>query len=347
MPRVTITDIASRAGVSASTASRALSRSRPVAPATTARVMQAVEELGYRRNRLAAALRTHSSDSIGLVVPEIGNPFFPALIESVERELEKQGHQLLLCDSRLEPSVEARRLEALTDHQVDGILISPCDAIKSRHALRATAAKVPLVQLDREVDGEPLSWVGVDDSAGLSLVMRHLADRGSSSVLFVGSRSDNSSATARLKGFLDAAYDTGLVIKGALLGSFSLQWGAAAARRLAGEGALPDAVVCANDLIAIGLLRELLLLGIRVPEDVLVTGFDDTALARFCCPTLTTVSQPHQSIAERALELLGECRSGSDPQRVTITPTLAVRESTTHRGFQAAGPSDPAEIASP
>ena len=124
-----------------------------------------------RPNRIAAALRRQVSDTIGLVVPQISNPFFPALIEAVHTQLQASTKQLLLCDSMQDPNEERHRLQALLEHQVDGILISPCDAGGSLEAVRAAARRVPVVQMDRRISGEATDWVGVDDTNGMALVI--------------------------------------------------------------------------------------------------------------------------------------------------------------------------------
>jgi LacI family transcriptional regulator len=328
-------DVAERAGVSTATVSRALTGSRRVSGDLLASVLGAARELDYQTNRLAASLRRRQTNSLGLVVPEIGNPFFPALVEAVERELDRSDRQLLLCESRLDSTTECRQLNALLQQQVDGLLVSPCDALKSREAVVATAAKIPLVQLDREVEGSNLDWVGIDDHAGMAAVVHHLAECGGRSVVFVSEEPANSSARRRLKGFLDSAFECEMQVLGVLLGTFSLAWGIEAANRIVSSRPLPDAVVCGNDLIAIGMLRELALLDVHVPEQLMVTGFDDTFLAQCCLPSLTTVRQPHDEIAAKALELLAAkdavSKSRRKAQRVAVIPSLIIRESTTER----------------
>jgi LacI family transcriptional regulator len=328
-------DVALRAGVSTATVSRSLTGSRKVSEQVLLSVLAAAQDLDYQTNRLAASLRRRVTNSIGLVVPEIGNPFFPALVESIERELGRSERQLLLCDSRLDSATESRRLGALMQQQVDGVLISPCDATKSHHAVVAAAAKVPLVQLDREIEDNRLDWVGLDDHAGMNAVVRHLAECGARSLMFVSAEPTNSSARRRLKGFLDSAFECGLNITGVLLGTFKLSWGAQAAAKVAESHPRPDAVVCGNDLIAIGMLRELALLNVQVPQELMVTGFDDIFFSECYLPSLTTVRQPHDEIAAVALRILAEIESSSKArhraQRVAVVPSLVVRESTTAR----------------
>jgi LacI family transcriptional regulator len=296
------------------------------------RVTAAAEALGYRPNLVAAALRRQVTNTIGLVIPQISNPFFPTLVESIEWQLQSTTRQLLLCDSRGDAEVEQHRLQALVDRQVDGIMISPCDAVRSADAVHGTALQVPLVQIDRRITGNATDWVGVDDEVGMRLVVEHVAIVGARSAVFVGSVPTNSSALSRLAAFSSESSGFGLRTSEPLLGDFTVVWGIEAARVLLAARQLPDAVVCGNDLIAIGLLRHFLLAGVRVPDDVLVTGFDDIASAELSAPSLTTVRQPHDAIAFEALRLLTERLDRRDGpyQRISMTPELVVRESTTH-----------------
>ncbi len=327
----TIRDVAARAGVSVATASRALSGSRPVSPSNLRQVTKAADALAYRPNRIAAALRRQVSDTIGLVVPQISNPFFPALIEAVHTQLQASTKQLLLCDSMQDPNEERHRLQALLDHQVDGILISPCDAAGSLEAVRAAARRVPIVQMDRRISGEATDWVGVDDTNGMALVIEHLAGTGAKTAIFVGADpSSSSSARLRLAGFADAAARVGLTTLPPRLRDFTTRWGVAAAADIVGLSELPDAVVCANDLIALGLLRQFARAGLRVPRDVLVTGFDDIAVAELSTPSLTTIRQPYDAVAREALRLLTNRveRADAPAQQIAVSPQLVVREST-------------------
>lgn len=329
--RVTIRDVAARAGVSVATASRALSGNRAVSTANLRTVSRAAVELDYRPNRIASALRRQVTDTIGLVVPQISNPFFPMLIEAVHTQLQSSPRQLLLCDAMQDPDAEGQRLRALLDHKVDGILISPCDSERSRDAVRMAAQRVPLVQVDRQIPGEGSDWVGVDDTAGMQLVVSHLLERGARRVAFVGAApSGASSAHLRMISFNDAAARLGLEALPPLLGGFTTEWGVSAGRSLLERGDLPDAVVCASDTIALGLLRVLVGAHVLVPEDMLLTGFDDVGAAQLSIPSLTTVRQPFDVLAREALRLLNERIEGRDApgQRIAVSPELVVREST-------------------
>lgn len=326
----TIRDVAALAKVSVATASRVLSGSRPVSDGNRRRVLAAAADLGYRRNRVASALRRQVTDTIGLVIPQITNPFFPALVETLEWQLQSSTRQLLLCDSRHDVEVERSRLHALLDHQVDGILISPCEMKGSSEGVRMAGRQVPLVQIDRRIVGDAADWVGVDDSAGLHLALRHVSDMGARVVAFVSSKPTSSSAQLRLEGFLSAVTSLGVETSEPLLGDFTVSWGFDAARMLLQERRLPDAVVCGNDLIAIGLLRQFFLSGVLIPDDVLVIGYDDIPAAELATPPLSTVRQPYDAIVHEAIRLLAERSRRPDRphQRIAVTPALVIRGST-------------------
>lgn len=329
---VTIRDVAHAAGVSVSTASRALSGNRPVSPELVTRVQRAVRELGYQQNELATALRTQRTKTIGMVVPEISNPFFPAIVEAVERQLQRSGRDLFLSDSQQDTDIELRRVQALIARKVDGIVITPVSAEGSLAALRAAAEQVPVVQVDRYVDGFTADWVGVDGESGITQLVEHIADAGARSCVLVSAGEASSAGRLRLDAFARATRRHELTPEEPLLGEFSLAWGAEAGRKLLEQPSLPDAIVCGNDEIALGLTRELRGAGVSVPSDVMVTGFDDITFATLADPPLTTIRQPRELIAAEAIRLLDRASADgcpSPPQRISLAPELVIRASTT------------------
>lgn len=322
----TIHDVAKLAGVSTSTVSRVLSRSRAVTPESAKKVAAAAEQLGYRYNAVARALRTNRSGTVGMLVPQISNPFFPALVEAVERRLQREGLELFLCDSQRDVGVEARRLRALVERQVDGVIISPYDFTGSAPAVRGLLDQVPIIQVDRRVEGSLTDWVGVDDAAGFAQAVDHLVAAGRRRLVFVSAELTNYSAQARLGAVEAALHRHGLVpAQRPLLGSFEVEWGLEAARRV--DLAAVDGIVCGNDAIALGLLRGLRKAGVGVPGDVAVTGFDDISFAEISDPPLTTVRQRWDVMADECVRLLLQ-PADHGPRSIAITPTLQVREST-------------------
>jgi LacI family transcriptional regulator len=328
----TLADVADRAGVSRATASRVLSGSRPVGPEIDAVVKKAARELGYTGNSIARALRRQRTDTVGMVVPSILNPFFTSLVDSMERALHEQGMALVLCDSRNSPDIEAEHLRSFRERRVDGIVVSPTHEVLSIPAIEEAVGLVPIVQLDRRVRVAGVDWVGVDDDAAMSVVVRHLAARGVRSCAFVTSQLTNSSTRDRRDGFLRHAAAAGIRVEDAwvILGDFSIRSGVDAGMRLLEGSDRPDAVVCADDLLAFGVLKAARALGLRVPEDVRITGFDDLEFAEHVEPPLTSIRQPTDRMAAEVMRLLRAHAADvrSPGVQIAFTPELVERRST-------------------
>lgn len=321
--------MATAAGVSTATVSRALSGEAGVSENTRTRIVGLAAELGYTPNSFARALRRNRSDIVGIVVPSISNPFFTALVESVEHALQRVEKTLFLCDSRGDVELEAQRIASLRESHVDGILISPCHGELSAPAINAIPAATPVVQLDQFVTGTSSDWVGIDDDAALDLLLTHAAERGARSAVFVSSATTNSSTRARLDSFHKYAARLGIHTgpEDLLLGGFSLDWGEQVGQLLLARPSLPDVVVCGADVIAFGVIRSLSAAGVSIPDRVLVTGFDDIAFASVISPSLTTVRQPTDLLAAEAVRMLMRPRDEAF-SKVALSPTLIVREST-------------------
>lgn len=332
MGRVRLRDVAAASGYSIATVSRVLGGSRPVKDQTARRVLAVSDELGYRTDHVARALRSRSTATIGMVVPQITNPFFPDLVRETERALNQRGRALLLCDSDDDPAVEAARIAMLLDRQVDGLIVIPCDERQSRPAVLSAANDVAVVLLDRRVDDCPVDSVTVDNDLGIAALMEHLRSTGRSTFAFVGGQVRMSSARERLDAYRRSVSTLSPESRDRVrLGTFSVGWGHEAANQMLAEDVLPDAVVCGNDLIAIGVIQALHKHGVRVPEHVAVSGFDDIGFAVVCEPPLTTSRQPAREMSGEAVRLL-EARIGDGNGRhaahVRLAPELLVRGST-------------------
>ncbi len=328
-------EVAEAAGVSVATVSHVLRGTKRFTPAVAARVKAAAAELGYVPNRQASALRTGRTDILGVLLPDLSNPFFPALLNAVEIAARAAGFLVMVHDTENDPDLEALALERLAALQVDGLVWVPAhDAgvgVSARGAGRAVGAKrdlklpnVPLVTLDRPVADRDA--VFADHVAGGALVAAHLNALGLRRVALLHGAASIASARARRRGFL-AELDPLTPVWEAQSG-FSHDLPGAVVRLLRAGGF--DAVVCANDAVAVGVIRNLKQLGVRVPEDVSVVGFDDIPWAKLMDPPLTTVRQPLAAIGAAAVRLLLERMA--DPQRaarqVVLPVELVVRGST-------------------
>lgn len=328
---VRLTEVAEAAGVSTATVSRVLGRSsHKVSPRTRKAVLDAARELGYRVNPIARALRGSSTSAVGVVVPSITNPFFIELVEVLEHELSARDLNLYLCDSRDDVEIEARRLRSLTG-AVDGIIIVPCRAAESGVAIEDASAEMKVVQLDREVPHLHIPWVGVEDRGSMYKVMKHLRAVGVKTFGIVTSTEASLSSTVRTEAALAYGKDMGMTTsdRWILDRAYSIDEGIEAARVFA-KIDLPDAIVCTDDIQAIGLVNGLERLGVSVPKDVLITGFDGIHLTSVLRPSITTVRQPFEDMAKEAVRLMTATEDGPDGGvRVAFPGKLCVRESTT------------------
>ena len=334
--KVTIKTVAEHAGVSTATVSRALSGTGLVSPELQRAVNNAAQKLGYSGNTVARALRSSRTDAVGMVIPEISNPFMTDLVQEVEQALHQYGIQLLLCNSRQDAAREREALNSLIGRQVDGLIVCPVDVKSSFAAVEAASRSLPVVQVDQRIEGLNADWVGVDDETAMHLVVEHLSAMGVSSAAFAGSTENDSSSSARLKAFLTHAEAAGITVatEHILLDRYSVECGRKSMKHLLRSGPLPEALVCAADIIAIGALQTCHTEGITIPEGLVITGFDDIEFADLCTPRLTTVRQPLHAIAKHAVDILRSAHEDTDHAavRLALAPTLVVRESSTvHR----------------
>lgn len=328
---VTLREVATDAGVSVSTASRVLTGARPVQADNARAVLESAARLGYRGHHTARALRVQATQSVGVIVPVISNPFFPILVQAIERALHHE-HDLavLLCDSQDDAELEASRIRALLDRQVDALLCVPCHVRDSAPAVKAAARAAPVVQIDRWTEGANADIVSIDHAAGIRAAVDHLLKRGCERFAYVGARTTNAAARVRVAAFREHLAQTGMTDGPVLTGTYTIGWGRdAAAQLLDGDSSL-DAIVCGNDLIAIGVLDGLRASGVAIPDDISVTGFDGIDFTRSTAPALTTVEQPVERIAARTVELLLERIRGSTARRRVdrFAGELIVRRST-------------------
>ena len=317
------------AGVSTATVSRVLTGSRPVRDDAAAAVLAAVEQLNYRPSQLGRALRKQSSEAIGMILPRVDNPFFATVVQASEQYLRDKGYALLLATSDYDPSVEGQRVEMLVDRHVDGLLISPCHRARSAAAIEDATRRVPVIEIAGATDNFPGDLVAVDDEDGIRQMVAHLRETGRRNLAFVGSDMTNWSGARRSSAFA-VLEPTAKSKRQVRLGQFSEDWGHEAGRALLSSRHRPDAIVCGNDLIAIGVAAAAEELGMNIPGDVAIGGYDDIELARLSRPSLTTVRQPITELAHRAVDLLF-ARLGDRLRpltRILLPNELIVRAST-------------------
>ncbi|KAA0094175.1 LacI family transcriptional regulator [Mycolicibacterium sp. P1-18] len=326
-------DVAAAASVSVGTVSNVLNAPERVAPATVARVQAAIEKLGFVRNDAARQLRAGRSRCVGLLVLDVGNPFFTDVARSAELRAAQHNLIVLLGTSDDDPGRERTYLEIFEEQRVFGLLISPVGEDLDR-LLALHRRGVPVVLVDRDGTGTPFASVAVDDVAGGRLAATHLCEQGRRRIAYVGGPQGLRQVADRLAG-ARAAVDQfpGATLEVVATEEPSVLAGRAAGERLCERPAdqRPDAVFCANDLLAIGMLQGLAGGGVSVPGDVALIGYDDIDFARSAAVALSSIRQPSADIGTTALDLLLACAEApaAEPRHVMFRPELVARASTT------------------
>jgi LacI family transcriptional regulator len=321
--RTTLADVAAAAGVSRSTASRVLAGTdRNVDERLAKRVLAVSEQLGYRTNPVARALRRRSTDTFGILVPSLRNPYFVQLVDAFTRVAGDAGLGVVLADSGDDPDTEAARLDAFHESFVDGIVVVPTSQSRSGTAIRKAGERTRIIQLDRWSDDAGCGFVGIDNHAGVQFVVEHLRSSGRERIAYVGAEQESSAGAERLAAFRALSRPGDTVI---MLPRFALSAGHDAARRMLGSGPLPDAAMCAADVLAVGMLSTLQREGVDIPADIAITGFDGTDLLELVNPSITTLHHRLDALAQQVVGyLVGEPTVGE----VRIQPELVVRGST-------------------
>jgi LacI family transcriptional regulator len=341
---VTRNQVAERAGVSTAVVSYVLNDGpRAVAPATRDRVLGAVRELGYRPNHLARSLRSRRTRTLGLLVPDASNPFYSEVAKGIEEEGYRRGYSLTMGNTNGSPERRASYVESLVSRQVDAVLYDSTGvSLEEVELLERYGVLAVYMGTADEVDdgvGERIPSVTIDTRPGGEAVGRHLLARGHRRMACVmGSQAmppDEQRPWARVEGFLDALGSAGLEAPVVWAGEHPDDGYRAAGELL--EGATrPTAIFAANDLLAIGVMRRAFDLGLRVPEDLAVCGFDDIAISSYVQPRLTTVRIPKLAMGRSAARIvLAALERGPDeshplriPRRPDLAVELVVRDST-------------------
>ncbi len=326
--------VAAQAGVSLGTVSNVLNRPEVVSPVTRAKVEAAMASLGFVRNESARQLRAGSSRILAYLMLDAGNPFFTDVAKGVEDAARAAGLSVFLCNSNEDADREADYLDLLEQQRVQGVLITPIDQNSSR--LRKLPARgTPVVVVDRAIDDGEHCSVAVNDVLGGELAIAHLLELGHDRIAYVGGPNTIGQVIDRRDGARQALRKAGKRPENLIeltTGALTVAEGRGAGQRLAGLPAArrPTAAFCANDLLALGLLQQCVSLGLRVPEDLAIVGYDDIEFAAAAAVPLTSVRQPRQLLGRTAAELLLDESSNPDHehQRVTFTPELVVRTST-------------------
>lgn len=328
----TIRDVARLAGVSVSTVSYALNGERPISAETRARVLAAARGLGYQPNAVATSLKTGRSMTLGLIIPDILNPFFTVIAWAAEDAARAHGYSLMLCNSANDAAREQEYLRLLRSRRVDGLIYMAGSSVP-HGALRSLVQQgFPLVLIDEELAGIAATSIVTRNYEGAAAMGAHLAELGHRHVGVIGGPAALRTAQVRNAGLLAGLAQYGVNVSPARMldGDYQTESGRVAARRLLDADPIITAIFAANDLMAIGVLREAQSRGLAVPGDLSIAGFDDIPPASLMAPALTTVAQPAQAMGEQAIDLLlALIRGSTAPGRQVVFGTqLRVRGST-------------------
>lgn len=329
--KYTISDIARIANVSTASVSRVINnKDRGVGAETRERILKVIEELGYVPNLQARSIVMSETKTLGLIVPDITNPFFPQIVRSIVQHAALEGYTVFLADTGNDPQNEENCVRMMLEKRVDGLIFAP-NGQENRVPLLCAQNNVPLVQIDRvaATDG---ACVTVDNRKGMCEATRLLIAHENKKIAFLGGPQGVSPTTQRYEGYREAMDEAGIKIHKAavLYGEFSVSSGISMTRSLAASGYRPTAIVAGNDLIAIGAVKALREMGLRVPEDCEVIGFDGIEMAEVIDPGISTMRQPVTEMAEEAVKMLVGMVTGkiSGNRRIVFDPELVLRQST-------------------
>jgi len=328
--RTTMSDVAREAHVSLMTVSRVVNNKGEISPETRQRVLEVIERLGYRPSAIARGLATSRTGTLGLVVPDIANPFFTEIARGVEDKAYAAGYSVFLCSTYEDLRREKDVLNSLEEKQVDGLVL--CSSRLAPDDLCSVVDEFPaIVLVNRSLDGEDVRAVRVDSELGGRIATGFLLEAGHCAVGFLTGPPTSFDGRLRVKGYHHALEAAGIAIRPAWQQgcSSNVQAGLEATLEFVPKNPELTALICFNDLVAVGALQACAQLGRRVPGDLAIVGFDDIPMAALVTPPLTTCRSAHFEIGVKAMGLLLRCIEGrrEECEDVQVSPELVVRAS--------------------
>lgn len=337
MKQITVYDIAQEAQVSVATVSRVLNGTAPVKASTRERVMEVINKHQFQPNALARSLIKKESGMIGMIMPDIGNPFFPEVFLGAEKEARARGYAIFLCNTMGEQEKESEYLSLLLEKRVDGIIFlgGRINQVRSKpeaaQEMADCAARLPVVLVNGNLPRIALHRVVTDEAKGFRLAAQHLIDLGHREIRFLGGESSITATVQKVQALKAVLEENGLPFQPDMVkyGGFSVKSGQQLMSRVLAVEARPTAVMCVNDNVAVGAVKAALEQGVSIPGEMSVTGFDDTPLAYSVIPELTTVSQNSHALGECAVQILHQMINKEKVKKLTVLePQLICRQST-------------------
>lgn len=333
---VTIKDVARQAGVSHTTVSRALRGSSLISDETTRRIQETALALGYLPSAAARSLKTNRSQALGVIVSSIDDPYFSEILQGIEEVAQVNRYSLFIAASQRDPDRESSIVQAMRQHRVDGVIICST-SFSSERSHQFSKYDIPIVMINNQAADEYRYSIYHDDVDGSRQVTRHLLELGHRQIAYLGNSASGRTTQDRLAGFRHEMEAAGVSFPTEYI--FEIAGSEPEKSKLAAEHFLnlsdgPTAIICFNDMLAIGLLKALQQRGVGVPEELSITGFDNIVFSNYTNPPLTTFDQPKRFIGQKAAELiLSLLNATSDihiPQHKihVLKGSLLVRQST-------------------
>jgi LacI family transcriptional regulator len=331
---ITLNDIARKAGVSVSTVSRVLNRKSQknrISPATAKLVLEAAKELDYRPNQLARGLRLKKTHTIGLVVPDISNPFFAHVTRMIQKNAYEYGYSMIVCNTDEDINTEIEQIYLLRGKGVDGYIIMPV-GVENDHIVELIEFDKPLVLLDRCFDKLETNSVIVDNYTGSYNATKYLIDKGHTRIAIIQGLINTSTNSDRVMGYKKALKDHGIAVDKKLIvgNDFRKENGYIETKLLLASPNPPTAIFTMSDLITLGALQAIKESDFKIPDNVSVISYDDIDFAPFFESPLTAVRQPKETMGKVAVKLLIEdikLKGKSTKQKIVLKPELVIRES--------------------
>ncbi|MFC8128828.1 LacI family DNA-binding transcriptional regulator [Streptomyces sp. NPDC057302] len=323
-----IKDVAAEAGVSVATVSRVVNSHPSVSPGARARVLAAIESLGYRPNAVARSLRTAQTRTLGLVISDVLNPYFTALARSVEEAARALGYSVIIGNADERPELQDHHVRTLLDRRIDGLLVSPTDG-GSPLMLDTARSSTPMVFVDRWIPGVDVPVVRADGRDAVRDLVAHLHAIGHRRLAIIAGPAATTTGSERVAAFRDALGAYGLPLPDDYIGQgdFQADSGRRATERFLALAEPPHAVFAADNLMALGALDAIRAHGLRVPHDIALAAFDDIPWFVHTDPPITAIAQPTGDLGRAAVQALVDLIEGRRPQSVTLPARLVVRRS--------------------
>ncbi|MGG5462245.1 LacI family DNA-binding transcriptional regulator [Clostridium sp. B9] len=321
MGKTTLLDIAKAVNVSKTTVSMVLNnKDINVSKETREKILKTANDMNYIPNTLARSLSTKKSYTLGMIIPDIQNPFFSEMAKAIEIEGEKHGYSMILCNTLNDEKKEIEYLKLLISKLVDGVIIAACSDEKEWIKILKNN-KIPFIMLDRVIaDEKDTNGVFCDNKKGIELGVQYLVNKGNKNIAFVTGKSNVEIANLRLESFKNIAEKLGVFNENLIEeAEFTMESGIGATEKLLGKSDMVDAIFYSADVMAIGGMKYLIRNGYKIPDDISILGYDNITICSYMEPELTTIAQPIYQIGEYSCKLLIDLINSKNSKSETIT----------------------------